>query len=143
MLATLSRELKKTIIMVTHDPHAAGFATHERASGEGCFARRRCCSMQLEIQLAEAGPTALFTDFRRWTSSKMLSEVRSMRRMVFLRLAGSLVGPDTAGGRPARSFAEDASKAAESDASKLVYAVTSRTPQNGRPVSKRGGRTRG
>ncbi|HKZ03118.1 MAG TPA: ABC transporter ATP-binding protein [Pyrinomonadaceae bacterium] len=30
ILSTLNRELKKTIMLVTHDPHAAGFATHER-----------------------------------------------------------------------------------------------------------------
>ncbi len=30
ILATLNRELKKTIVMVTHDPHAAAYATHER-----------------------------------------------------------------------------------------------------------------
>jgi putative ABC transport system ATP-binding protein len=35
ILATLNRELKKTIIMVTHDPHAASFATHERHLEKG------------------------------------------------------------------------------------------------------------
>jgi putative ABC transport system ATP-binding protein len=29
ILSTLNHELKKTIVMVTHDPHAASFATHE------------------------------------------------------------------------------------------------------------------
>jgi putative ABC transport system ATP-binding protein len=29
ILSTLNRELKKTIVMVTHDPHAASYATHE------------------------------------------------------------------------------------------------------------------
>jgi putative ABC transport system ATP-binding protein len=35
ILATLNRELRKTIIMVTHDPHAAGYATHERHLEKG------------------------------------------------------------------------------------------------------------
>src|SRR5882724_10268430 len=35
ILATLNRELKKTIIMVTHDPHAAAYATHERHLEKG------------------------------------------------------------------------------------------------------------
>lgn len=35
ILATLNRELKKTIIMVTHDPHAASFATNERHLEKG------------------------------------------------------------------------------------------------------------
>jgi putative ABC transport system ATP-binding protein len=29
ILSTLNRELKKTIMLVTHDPHAAAFATHQ------------------------------------------------------------------------------------------------------------------
>ncbi|HET6893433.1 MAG TPA: ABC transporter ATP-binding protein [Pyrinomonadaceae bacterium] len=29
ILATLNRELKKTVVMVTHDPHAAAYAAHE------------------------------------------------------------------------------------------------------------------
>jgi putative ABC transport system ATP-binding protein len=29
ILSTLNRELKKTIVMVTHDPHAANYATHQ------------------------------------------------------------------------------------------------------------------
>jgi putative ABC transport system ATP-binding protein len=29
ILSTLNRELKKTIMLVTHDPHAASFATHQ------------------------------------------------------------------------------------------------------------------
>jgi putative ABC transport system ATP-binding protein len=35
ILSTLNRELKKTIVMVTHDPHAASFATHERHLEKG------------------------------------------------------------------------------------------------------------
>src|SRR6266498_2623951 len=35
ILATLNRELKKTIVMVTHDPHAASYATHERHLEKG------------------------------------------------------------------------------------------------------------
>jgi len=35
ILATLNRELKKTIVMVTHDPHAAAYATHERHLEKG------------------------------------------------------------------------------------------------------------
>jgi len=60
-----------------------------------------------------------------------------MKRMVFFRsgvLAGLML---MAGSVPA----QDASKAAESDASKLVYADFQNL-QNGRPVSKRGGMTR-
>ena len=34
ILATLNRELNKTIIIVTHDPHAASFASHERHLGD-------------------------------------------------------------------------------------------------------------
>jgi len=35
ILSTLNKELKKTIIMVTHDPHAAAYATHERHLEKG------------------------------------------------------------------------------------------------------------
>ena len=35
ILATLNRELKKTVIMVTHDPHASRHATHERHLEKG------------------------------------------------------------------------------------------------------------
>jgi putative ABC transport system ATP-binding protein len=35
ILSTLNRELKKTIMLVTHDPHAASFATHERHLEKG------------------------------------------------------------------------------------------------------------
>jgi len=35
ILATLNRELKKTIVLVTHDPRAAGHATHERHLEKG------------------------------------------------------------------------------------------------------------
>jgi putative ABC transport system ATP-binding protein len=35
ILSTLNRELNKTIIMVTHDPHAASFATHEQHLEKG------------------------------------------------------------------------------------------------------------
>jgi putative ABC transport system ATP-binding protein len=35
ILATLNRELKKTIVMVTHDPHAASYATQERHLEKG------------------------------------------------------------------------------------------------------------
>jgi putative ABC transport system ATP-binding protein len=35
ILATLNRELKKTVVMVTHDPHAAQHATHERHLEKG------------------------------------------------------------------------------------------------------------
>lgn len=60
-----------------------------------------------------------------------------MKRMVFFRsglLAFLLVVFS------GLAFAQDASKAADSDASKLVYADF-QNPENGRPVSKRGGRT--
>lgn len=35
ILATLNRELKKTVVMVTHDPHAAAYAAHERHLEKG------------------------------------------------------------------------------------------------------------
>jgi putative ABC transport system ATP-binding protein len=35
ILSTLNRELKKTIMLVTHDPHAASFATHQRHLEKG------------------------------------------------------------------------------------------------------------
>jgi len=35
ILSTLNRELEKTIMLVTHDPHAASFATHERHLEKG------------------------------------------------------------------------------------------------------------
>ena len=35
ILSTLNRELKKTIVMVTHDPQAARFATHEQHLEKG------------------------------------------------------------------------------------------------------------
>jgi putative ABC transport system ATP-binding protein len=35
MLATLNRDLNKTIVMVTHDPHAASYATHEKHLEKG------------------------------------------------------------------------------------------------------------
>jgi len=35
ILSTLNRELKKTIVMVTHDPHAASYATHEKHLEKG------------------------------------------------------------------------------------------------------------
>ncbi len=38
ILSTLNRDLNKTIIMVTHDPHAASFATHEQHLEKGLLA---------------------------------------------------------------------------------------------------------
>ncbi len=35
ILTTLNRELNKTIVMVTHDPHAASYATHEKHLEKG------------------------------------------------------------------------------------------------------------
>jgi putative ABC transport system ATP-binding protein len=35
ILSTLNRELNKTVVMVTHDPHAASYATHERHLEKG------------------------------------------------------------------------------------------------------------
>jgi putative ABC transport system ATP-binding protein len=35
ILSTLNRELRKTIMLVTHDPHAASFATHQRHLEKG------------------------------------------------------------------------------------------------------------
>lgn len=35
ILSALNRDLKKTVMLVTHDPHAASFATHERHLEKG------------------------------------------------------------------------------------------------------------
>ena len=40
ILATLNRELNKTIIIVTHDPHAASFASHERHLEKGVLSEK-------------------------------------------------------------------------------------------------------
>ena len=40
ILSTLNRELKKTIVMVTHDPHAASYATYERHLEKGVLLER-------------------------------------------------------------------------------------------------------
>jgi putative ABC transport system ATP-binding protein len=40
ILSTLNREMKKTIMLVTHDPHAASFATHERHLEKGVLSER-------------------------------------------------------------------------------------------------------
>lgn len=40
ILATLNRELNKTIVMVTHDPHAASRASHERHLEKGVLLER-------------------------------------------------------------------------------------------------------
>ena len=40
ILSTLNRDLNKTIIMVTHDPHAASFATHEQHLEKGVLTER-------------------------------------------------------------------------------------------------------
>jgi putative ABC transport system ATP-binding protein len=40
ILSTLNRDLNKTIIMVTHDPHAASFATHEQHLEKGVLTRQ-------------------------------------------------------------------------------------------------------
>ena len=39
ILSTLNRELSKTIMLVTHDPHAASFATHEMHLEKGVLTR--------------------------------------------------------------------------------------------------------
>jgi putative ABC transport system ATP-binding protein len=39
ILSTLNRELKKTIMLVTHDPHAASYATHEMHLEKGVLTR--------------------------------------------------------------------------------------------------------
>jgi len=36
--------IEKTIVMVTHDPHAASYAAHERHLEKGCFAGSRTWS---------------------------------------------------------------------------------------------------
>ena len=40
ILKTLNRDLNKTIIMVTHDPHAASFATHEQHLEKGVLTQQ-------------------------------------------------------------------------------------------------------
>jgi putative ABC transport system ATP-binding protein len=40
ILSTLNRDLNKTIVMVTHDPHAASFATHEQHLEKGLLTER-------------------------------------------------------------------------------------------------------
>jgi putative ABC transport system ATP-binding protein len=45
ILSTLNRELNKTIIMVTHDPHAASFATHEQHLEKGVLTEQRAAAM--------------------------------------------------------------------------------------------------
>jgi putative ABC transport system ATP-binding protein len=40
ILSTLNRDLNKTIIMVTHDPHAASFARHEQHLEKGVLTER-------------------------------------------------------------------------------------------------------
>jgi putative ABC transport system ATP-binding protein len=40
ILSALNRELNKTIVMVTHDPHAAGYAAHERHLEKGVLLDR-------------------------------------------------------------------------------------------------------
>jgi len=35
ILTVLKRDLNKTIVMVTHDPHAASYASHERHLEKG------------------------------------------------------------------------------------------------------------
>ena len=44
ILSTLNRELKKTIVMVTHDPHAASYATHERHLEKGVLLNGKAVS---------------------------------------------------------------------------------------------------
>lgn len=41
ILSTLNQDLNKTIIMVTHDPHAAAFATHEQHLEKGVLTESR------------------------------------------------------------------------------------------------------
>jgi len=40
ILSTLNRELEKTIMLVTHDPHAASFAKHQRNLEKGLLSER-------------------------------------------------------------------------------------------------------
>jgi len=40
ILSTLNRDLNKTIIMVTHDPHAASFASHEQHLEKGVLTQQ-------------------------------------------------------------------------------------------------------
>jgi len=45
ILSTLNRDLDKTIIMVTHDPHAASFATHEQHLEKGVLTQQRAAAI--------------------------------------------------------------------------------------------------
>ena len=49
ILSTLNRDLNKTIIMVTHDPHAAAFATHEQHLEKGVLTESKTKSRISEI----------------------------------------------------------------------------------------------
>jgi putative ABC transport system ATP-binding protein len=49
ILSTLNRDLNKTIIMVTHDPHAAGFATHEQHLEKGVLTETKTKSQISQI----------------------------------------------------------------------------------------------
>ena len=49
ILSTLNRDLNKTIIMVTHDPHAAAFATHEQHLEKGVLTESKTRSRISEI----------------------------------------------------------------------------------------------
>ena len=49
ILSTLNRDLNKTIIMVTHDPHAAAFATHEQHLEKGVLTESKTKARISEI----------------------------------------------------------------------------------------------
>jgi putative ABC transport system ATP-binding protein len=49
ILSTLNRDLNKTIIMVTHDPHAAAFATHEQHLEKGVLTETKTKSQISQI----------------------------------------------------------------------------------------------
>jgi putative ABC transport system ATP-binding protein len=48
ILSTLNRELNKTIVMVTHDPHAASFASHEQHLEKGVLLENAPVASMLE-----------------------------------------------------------------------------------------------
>ncbi len=56
LLARLNREFKKTILMVTHDPHAAGYAQSVVHLDKGQLGKIEHNAPRAEHQLAEAAP---------------------------------------------------------------------------------------
>jgi len=56
ILATLNRELRKTVVMVTHDPHAAAYATHERHLEKGVLLEGAAAAAERRVSSAYPEP---------------------------------------------------------------------------------------